>query len=130
MTSTSSVTLSSLTKHSMGQLIKKRGSDIFRNAPVMFRDPTVDGDYSSNHMANSTTFPNDKEEMKNSSHENNEEKKNADDVKDLIEFSSLPLNLSCKKQSSDFTKTETGNTLITILVTFELKYLCIMYYPI
>ena len=121
MTSTSSVTLSSLTKHSMGQLIKKRGSDIFRNAPVMFRDPTVDGDYSSNHMANTNSFPNDKEEMKNSSHENNQEKKNSDDVKDLIEFSSLPLNLSCKKQSSDFTKTETGNKLITILVTFELK---------
>jgi len=51
----------------MGQLIKKRGSDIFRNAPVMFRDPTVDGDYSPNHMANSNTLPNDKEEMKNSS---------------------------------------------------------------
>ena len=121
MTSTSSVTLSSLTKHSMGQLIKKRGSDIFRNAPVMFRDPTVDGDYSSNHMANSNTFPNDKEEMKNSSHENNQEKKNSDDVKDLIEFSSLPLNLSCKKQSSDFTKTETGNEVITIILTFEFK---------
>ena len=121
MTSSSSVTLSSLTKHSMGQLIKKRGSDIFRNAPVMFRDPTVDRDYSPNHMANSCTLPNDKEEMKNSSHENNQEKKELDGMKDLIEFSSLPLNLSCKKQSSDFTKTETGNKLITILVIFEVE---------
>ena len=109
MTSTSSVTLSSLTKHSMGQLIKKRGSDIFRNAPVMFRDPTVDSDYSPKYMANSNTLSNAKEEMINSSHENNQEKKESNDMKNLIEFSSLPLNLSCKKQSSDFTKTETGN---------------------
>ena len=80
----------------------------------MFRDPTIDGDYSSDHMANSNTFPNDKEEMKNSSHENNQEKKESNDMKDLIEFSSLPLNLSCKKQSFDFTKTETGNKLKTV----------------
>ena len=121
MTSSSSVTLSSLTKHSMGQLIKKRGSDIFRNAPVMFRDPTVDGDYSPNHRANSNTLPNDKEEMKNSSQENKQEKKELDGIKDLIEFSSLPLNLSCKKQSSDFTKTETGKKLIIILVIIEVE---------
>ena len=85
----------------------------------MFRDPTVDRDYSPNHMENSYTLSNDKEEMKNSSLENNQEKKELDGMKDLIEFSSLPLNLSCKKQSSDFTKTETGNKLITILVIFE-----------
>ena len=93
----------------------------------MFRDPTVDGDYSPNHMANSNTLPNDKEEMKDSSHENKQEKKELDGMKDLIEFSSLPLNLSCKKQSSDFTKTESGKKLITILLIFEVelfKYLC------
>ena len=80
----------------------------------MFRDPTVDSDYSPKYMANSNTLSNATEEMKNSSHENNQEKKESNDMKDLIEFSSLPLNLSCKKQSLDFTKTETGNKLITI----------------
>ena len=87
----------------------------------MFRDPTVDRDCSPNQKANSNTLPNDKEEIKDSSHENKQEKKELDGMKDLIEFSSLPLNLSCKKQSSDFTKTETGKKLIIILVIFEVE---------
>ena len=109
MTSTSSVTLSSLTKHSMGQLIKKRGSDIFRNAPVMFRDSTADSDYSPNLMANSNTLANDKDEKKSSSHEITLQKKKSEDMNDAIEFSSLPLNLSFKKQPPDFTKDGAGN---------------------
>ena len=109
MTSSSSVTLSSLTKHSMGQLIKKRGSDIFRNAPVMFRDPTADSDYSPNCMANSNTLANDENEKKSSSHEIPLQKKKSEDMNDVIEFSSLPLNLSCKKQPSNVTKDEIGN---------------------
>ena len=75
----------------------------------MFRDPIADNDYSPNHLANCNTLANDKDEKKSSSHELTLQKQKSEDMTDAIEFSSLPLNLSCKKQPSDFTKDETGN---------------------
>ena len=75
----------------------------------MFRDPTADSDYSPNLMANSNTLVNDKDEKKSSSHEITLQKQKSGDMNDAIEFSSLPLNLSCKKEQSDFTRDETGN---------------------